>query len=438
MIYSIFAVFLILYFLAYLFQRSFIAPLSLLLLSFLMAVALIIINVNDWDVHINPEFVPYIFMAVASFSAGCLLVSFFSRAGAPHGKVSTKDYQRIALSEHYPATMLLVISGICTMVYIFMMLRNVGFSGGVRATLRAIYDEAVKRNNGGFILHQMHEIVIAIAEINFFQILSNKYLKKRRTSAVKLFVPVMFFAICMIVSTDRNIFIRFVLYCLCMWVLFYTYTSKKTRQKTNWRILKKALLYAVIMLLLFYALGKLKNYTSNFSRMVGIYGGSGLYNFNLFIGEFDGSNLAHGNSTFSELQNTLKALGLLGGNIDVKPIGDEFIVYRTSTGYVYASNIYSAMRVYVEDFGFAGVIIFPMFLGIVFEVLYKRTKNQRFGFSWILYSMMIYSIVYFTVLEQFFKRFHLGMVYEIGWVFLLYILIYGRINLRFKSVTISG
>lgn len=437
MIYFIFAIFIILFLIEYFFQRSYIAPISLFLLSFLMAVVIIIININDWNVHINFRFIPYIFTAVASFMAGCLLVSVFSKSSALIGKVQISDYQRRVLSGNYPVTMMLLISGMCTAVYLFMMLRNVGFSDGIRAALRTIYDEAVTGNNGNFIIHQMQEIVIAVAEINFFQLLVIRYIQKKRTFNVKLVITIIFFMVCMIVSTDRNIFIRFVLYCMCMWVLFYTKTSTKTKQKTNWKILIKMLLSFVIILLLFYALGKAKNYTSNLNRMVGIYGGSGLYNFNLFLDGFNSSDLKYGNSTFSEFQNTLKTLGLLGGDVAGTVTHNEFIYYRSPTGYVYASNIYSAMKPYVEDFGFVGVIIYPMVLGVLFEVLYKKTQNQSFGFSWIFYSLMIYPVVYFTITEQFFRRFHLGMVYEIGWSMFFYFLIYGKHGMWSKRFVIS-
>ena len=83
------------------------------------------------------------------------------------------------------------------------------------------------------------------------------------------------------------------------------------------------------------------------------------------------------------------------------------------------------------DFGYFGVILFPMILGIFFEYIYILTKRKIYGFSWLFYSMCVYPILYFVIAEQFFGRMHLGRVYEIFWVAFFYFLIY-RVRIRAK------
>lgn len=433
-IYIILASLIILFLIEYYFQRSYMAPFALLLLSFLMATTIIIANIKDWDVHINSKFAPYIFTAIASFAFGCIIVRFFSRSWIPVESVEVPEYQKKIFAGNYPSMFMFMVSLICTVSYLYLMIRNVGFSAGLSAMLSTIYKETVSGSTSNFILHQFYEIVIAVAKINFFQLMVLRYVKKSNKKRGVLYIPIIFFGLCMVISTDRNVFIRFVLYCLCLWMLFFTYTSTRNRQKTNWKILRKTLFYVLILLLVFFGLGKLKNYTSNLSRMIGLYGGSGLYNFNLFLDTFSGNDLEFGNSTFSAFQNVLKRFGLLGGDAIRTATHGEFITYRSSTGYVYASNIYSAMRPYVEDFGYFGLVLYPLILGIIFEALYRLTNKRPFGFSWVFYSLMMYPVVYFIIAEQFFRRFHLGMVYEIGWIAIFYFLIYGRNGLWNKRI----
>ena len=93
-------------------------------------------------------------------------------------------------------------------------------------------------------------------------------------------------------------------------------------------------------------MGKAKQYTSNLYRMVGIYAGSGLYNFNLYVKQ-GGINLTYGASTFSALTGVLSRFGLniFGGNtVEEMPL----IVQTSTNGYVYASNIYSSSLLYQQ------------------------------------------------------------------------------------------
>ena len=82
------------------------------------------------------------------------------------------------------------------------------------------------------------------------------------------------------------------------------------------------------------------------------------------------------------------------------------------------------MRPYADDFGLIGMIVFPGFMGVFFELLYIAAKKYRFGFAWAFYAITVYPVVYFTVAEQFFRRLHLGIVYELGWFTLIYICVY--------------
>ena len=81
---------------------------------------------------------------------------------------------------------------------------------------------------------------------------------------------------------------------------------------------------------------------------------------------------------------------------------------------------------YLDDFGYFGMLIFPLIMGGFFEILYWFAKKNRFGFSWICYALLVYPLLYFTIAEQFFARLHLGIVYEIMWVLIFYYLIYDK------------
>ena len=239
-------------------------------------------------------------------------------------------------------------------------------------------------------------------------------------------VPLVCYVICTMLSTDRNIFLRFVIYALSLWVFFITETSERSRAATNRDVFRKAVIIVAISTGAFYLLGKLKSYTSNFERMIGIYGGSGLYNFNLTIDRFGDYSYEYGKVTFSQLIRTLGALGFNVESYAGPSLGNEMIIGKSANGYVYASNIYSAMMPYISDFGTFGLILFPLIMGAFFGLLYSVAKAKKTEYLWGIYSLLIYAVVYFTITEQFFMRLHLGLFYELFWFTVVFSLAFGR------------
>ena len=236
-----------------------------------------------------------------------------------------------------------------------------------------------------------------------------------------VFVPLGSFLIYALLSTDRNILIRFFLFGLLLFMT--TYEWKKSVFARNKKLLIKVGAIVAVFALVFWAFGRMKNYKSNFERSIGIYAGSGLYAYNLWLEDFD-EDYTYGKHSFSVVQNTLAAVGI-GQESDV-PHNSEYIIYESPNGYTFATNIYSTFRPYYQDFGMAGVAIIPGLMGVLFEFLYLLNKKDKFGFWWIFYTSHVYPVVYYPILEQFLKRFHFGLVYEIWWLVFFYFLVYAK------------
>ena len=212
---------------------------------------------------------------------------------------------------------------------------------------------------------------------------------------------------------------------MCIWVLVYKETHNK--KNVNLKIVIHAVVILTVIVVLFFIMGKAKQYKSDFFRMVSIYAGSGLNDFNLWIKDFDGT-LMLGQSTFTTFLDSFgSVLNIFGIHLDSTVSQfDPFIEYTSPNGYFYSSNIYTSLRPYVEDFGYLGAIIIPFLVGMFYQWLFNKTIKKSFGFAWIIYAMLIYSIIYFPIGEQLFRRFHLGLVYEIFWAMAVYWFVFKR------------
>lgn len=407
--------------------KNLISPWFLLCAVCLATYFIVLLNYTNWNAHINSTLILYLCSAILAFGVGTALINLtYGRKEATAARTDGAD-----LNRPYPVNIFLAATLLLSAAYLTKLIFDAGGASSFSALLKSIYENKISGNySPGFLFNQMSEIIRAVAYLNTFRLFAQIFEKRYKISVVKLIIPIILFTLTTLFATDRNVFLRYGIYFICLWIIFYYRHCKK--QNVNARIICYILVMSAVLLLVFFAMGKLKQYKSGLFRALSIYGGSGLYNLNLWLESFDGQ-LMYGRSTFSQFVNTLGTL--------LKPFGvnlkgsvssfDQMISYTSPNGYVYSSNIYSALRPYVEDFGYWGTVIFPFAAGAFYQWLFLKTKRSGCGFALIAYCLLIYPVIFFPIAEQLFRRFHLGFIYETGWVAILYFAVYGK---RFKRV----
>ena len=408
-------------------KRNLLSPWFLLCLMFLATFLIVLINYDRWDLDINSKFVVYITTAIMAFGGGCIVVQSL-QVEKPSCRVNKQmlcKAETRVISVKYPVNIFLLTS--FTKLFI-----DAGDNPSLTSTLRRIYEmQSVGGYSPGFVFNQMREIVIAISYLNVFRLLVGYYSKSDKISFVKLIIPIILFLIMALFSTERNLFLRFAIYCLIIWI--FIYGSKQNSKNANLKIVVRAALILVVFACIFFLFGLAKQYESKFFDQISIYSASGLNNFNIWIENFN-EPLKYGQSTFTTFLGSfgtvLEIFGIeLNGTVEQI---DKFIIYTSNNGFYYESNIYSALKPYVEDFGYFGVILFPLIIGVFYQWLYLKAKRSTHSFSWIIYALLIYPIIYFPILEQLFRRFHLGFLYEIVWISVLYYCVFGKVRLKVK------
>lgn len=408
-------------------KRDLLSPWFLLCLALFVSFFIVLINYANWEVHIYAVFTLYVMTAVVAFGLGTAVVGN-RKSNTAAICIDTQKYTK----RKYPTFALMSISLLVTAVYLIKVIIDAGVgSGGFSGLLRGIYNNIVdNKYSPGAFFNQLREISCAIAYMSMFRLIIRLYSKNDKVSIIGLAVPIVLFLALSLISSDRNIFLRYAIFAICVWVIVYRGRKKKVKnimvkKTTNREVIVKGLLLIVIVFVIFYLFGKAKLYTSNFGRMLGIYGGSGLYNFNMWLHGFNGPH-RFGQMTFHTLLTTIGTLlSPLGIRFNLSSADIGFITYSAANGYVYSSNIYSALACYVMDFGYIGVIVFPFILGVIFQAISNRAKVKG-GFATFAFCLLIYPLIYFPIAEQFFGRFHLGFVYEIVWAAIVYHSIYRK------------
>lgn len=397
------------------------SPWFLLCFVFCASFCIVLINYANWDVKINYLFIVYVCTALASFGVGCAI----------KGKPLTKQEARLPLlftkrqRKNYPALSFAVLSVGLLALYAFKILSDNYVASSFSATLRAIYDKSVKGYSPGILFTQMREVIVAIAYISAYKLLLKMFGRKGNTPYFLVVVPIVCFLFLVLLTTDRNIFLRFAIYFLCLYIVLYRAHCKK--RHVNARILKWLIGFGICIVAVFFIMGRLKQYQSDLFNSISIYAGSGLYNFNLWLVDFQGP-LLYGKAVFSTLMRVVQAVfGKIGVHLNLPALDrfDPFITYTSPNGYEYSSNIYTALKPFVNDFGYFGVIFFPFIMGVFYQWLYRWARRNKSGFSLILYAALVYPIIFYPILDQFFARLTLGVVYELVWLAIIYEVAFG-------------
>ena len=395
-------------------RRSFVAPTFLMIMSYAIASLSILMNSENWHIHMNSNFYLYVILFIFCWLIASLIVRY------PLKRLELKAHSwPILVKNAYPQKIFVIFSIVLFVIYLYMLFNRFRFDS-LTNFLKSIYISDDYKYQFHFIKHQIEIFSEGLIFVIIFSLIREKfgYPNRRRKIASYIVLIILLSLTIILLTTDRNKIIRLILYCWCEYLLFYQFYSKKSIHAANKKIFKYSLLLVLVFACAFYGLGNLKGYTSNFERMIGIYTGSGLYNFNLFLGSFDG-NYEYGAQTFHPFLSSLSAIFPIPTDLLTLKNNYDFIIFGNDS-YVYASNIYAAITYYYADFGVWGIIVFSFLLGGFYEVLYQTAKKYKGGLVWVLYGFFIYPIFYLAIVEQFFFRFHLGLLYELFWLLLFY------------------
>ncbi len=416
-------------------RKDLLSPWFLLCLSILGAYSLVLLNYENWQVVIYPKFVVYVTTALIMFGLGCAVVR--ARKAAVLKKASKRlPIDDVLPSEptHYPAKLVAIVSFVLTAIYCARMLSFASGVSGFMNKLRYVYESKMP---AGFIFNQAMEISVMLAYVSAFKLMQSIFSHKDKTNKFLLVIPIILASVLCMIQTDRNRFIQLALFVILIYAMFYIENTKKKNRKG---LILQILIMGLVVVVLFYLFGKVKNYKSDIGRSIGIYAGSGLYNFNLWLEDFSGP-LHYGGATFYVSMDIFEYMfSLVGANVELSynvPIV-EYITYISPNGYVFSSNIYSALRSYVEDFGYFGVIFVPFCFGMLHQWLYAKAKEKKYSIWSILYCFMVHPLICIPILERYFTISFVGFTYQIFWVSVLYYVLIGKNERKLSRNKISA
>ena len=239
-------------------RKNLISPWFLLCFACTVGYIFVMINATNWQFKASGKFLLYVLTALLAFGLGTALlrvnVSADAKIACSGGALVTERIEK-----NYPVNFLMCISLAGAFVYCYSMLSAAGDAKSISDKLRLIYNKIVYESySPGFLTNQMLKIVVAIAYVSVFRLYLKIFTPNDKISIVKLLLPLVAFMSVVVMSTDRNIFIRFVFYACVLGALFFMAANKD--KKVNLKILLFALMAVGVAIIAFFLLGVAKQY----------------------------------------------------------------------------------------------------------------------------------------------------------------------------------
>ena len=267
---------------------------------------------------------------------------------------------------------LVLFCGVVLLAYYRELVR---VSGGNIAAYHSLVINAASSEDAGLstLTNQGIKILTVLAYVSLYVFIHNVLLAKQqvRQNVLYLTVPIMH-CIRVFYSGGRLGWICFAVYAavlvLCM------YRSKRNWGRTEFRLILRTILVALLFLVLFYV-------STNWIRVFGtsksifeyiaIYFGIPMISFDMFLNDPVVHSLSYfGQETFSRLYNGFGKLGF------------DFSYVSTALEYRYAGpnangNVYTFFRRPYSDFGIIGMIIVTVTVVVILSFLYHKAIYRK-------------------------------------------------------------
>lgn len=425
MIYIAFILVLFLFVLSYfLFQRNILNPSVILCSVFLVSLSFTIFNQKNWGISFADETVFIIVITILAFIAGNILSSLKRK----------KRIENLYFLELAPFSYKVII----VLDFLLIMLLFFYFKATYHLSLVAgnslgyekmlIYARLAKLNFYTISKFNNYSFFFAksVTYINFFIFSYLKIYKKKFFSILYLLTPLPIYSGFIILSTGRTDFIYLFVY---MFVVYFILYQKKLNfsKKLN----KRIIMYGVMMLFVFFGIfiivGSFRGSSSSIKIIdkISIYTGSSLAGLNDYLinGRINTNIKTYfGQNTLFKIYNILRKIGFEIPNF-YAPY--DFITFKNGN----TTNIYSAIRRYIEDFGALGLLFVSMILGFIYGKFFEYASYRKNNFFiLILYASLCYPIFEFPIEERFFMTlFPTNIIYDIIFLGVIYyIMVYKK------------
>jgi len=314
----------------------------------------------------------------------------------------------------YLLSVIFIITTVLNFIFVYELSVRAGNIYGIEKMLNFAYKAKYDPNidsEPNFVLTQMLVFMQVFAYFSIFTILYNFKLLKNKSNLMIYIFPIFIYIVNILLETGRTSFIRLFIFSFIVYGILGIISNKKfNNYKRSFK--KKYIIIGVALFLLIYqSYGNLRGSLYTDWNYLIQYVGNPIYALDIFLQQsFD--RPFFGSETLYSIYSTLRTIGF---DMPYKDISLPRVFWSTGD-----TNIYTALRRYINDYSFAGMMIIQFSLGLFYGYIHKRAIVRLKISSIILYSMFIFPVVESILEERFFITvLSVRTIYVLFYVFIL-------------------
>lgn len=267
--------------------------------------------------------------------------------------------------------------------------------------LRLVREVQVREGrNVAYYVQHMYTFLMSLAHVLLYVVIYNLIFHREIIRSALPVLTIVFYLITSTMTGGRTDILHFFAYSIVIFVLLY-YQKYGISHAVNKRLMIMVLVPGCGAVLLFFLSGTMTGKTIEYDSLIdnfANYFSSSIYALNEYIREperFAPETDSFGIHCFFGIYTVLRKLGL--------QIPEPIVPLEFITCGKYETNIYTALRRYLQDFGMAGLALIMAGLGALYKGLFRLISIVRCSdLMIILVSMICYPLFFMSIEERFF------------------------------------
>lgn len=414
----------------YTFKKDFASPSFLMYIGYFIAAVAATYNIVAWNIDISNQLIAIFLTGWFSFFLGELFVrEVLYKEKRRGGFISYNNNLREIKVEKVKVFIIILIDMIITLLLYREVVRIASIGGASSESMMYNYKANLFETGMSGLVTQTTKFTKGAAYVFLFVFVNNiiaqdKINKKYMLRNVLYLIPGIIYCVQCFLRGGRYTVIAYII-AVVFEVYFFMQYKNNWKYTVPLKIIVRMMGIVFVIFIGFWLVKEMVGRSSeaSFLEYITRYIGGPYELFSLYLNDPPSAS----NETFAGILTSLNKLGLTDASIRA------YHEFRFSTTNVLLGNVYTAFRTYYNDYGVVGVGLLSFLLSLIFNVAYHKLRRgdiYRYKFQNILYSSLLYCIVFNFFVDYFYARLSLGYLIEI---FIMYIIYFFVFRTRIKQ-----